>query len=192
MEAGERNATTKARREHWKELCPVEFRTPDEDGGHTDVNRLRLEQAKFAEAMSWTYGKRGLLLVGPSGTCKTRVMWRIVRREFDAGRKVIAMKAHRFGIEAVERQMTKGFAQWFNELARAPLLFIDDLGKGKFTDAVESHFFGLIDERTEHNRPIVITTNSTGTALAARMSEDRGEPIVRRLKDYCDSVVFNH
>jgi len=190
-EAAERDAAAKARRERWKELCPVEFRTPEEDGGATDVNRLRLEQAGFGDALSWKYGPRGLLLVGPSGVCKTRIAWRIVRREFDAGRRVVAMKAHRFGLEAVELQTTRGFKDWFDRLVRAPLLFVDDLGKGRFTDAVESHFFGLIDERTERGRPLIVTTNSTGGALASRMSADRGEPIVRRLRDYCDAVVFN-
>lgn len=190
-EEAERSREAEARRKQWAELCPPEF-SSIEEGGETDPNRLRLEQPKFSEALSWRFGKTGLLLIGPSGTCKTRVAWRIVRREFEAGRKVMAMKAHGFGIECVERRTGKGgFLGWYQSLVRVPLLFIDDLGKGKFTDDVESHFFGLIDERTEHGRPLIITSNSTGNALKARMSEDRGEPIIRRLREYCQTVVFD-
>ena len=191
QEAAERTREAEARRKAWAELCPVEFRANDE-GGETDPNRLRLEQPKFSEALRWRFGKTGLLLIGPSGTCKTRVAWRILRREFEAGRRVVAMKAHGFGVECQERRTSKGgFADWYRHLVRVPLLFIDDLGKGRFTDDAESHFFGLIDERTENGRPMIITSNSTGTALKARMSEDRGEPIIRRLRDYCQTVVFD-
>jgi DNA replication protein DnaC len=181
----------KARHEaRWAELCPVEFKTVEE-GGETDPNRLRLEQPRFADALSWRFGKTGLLLIGPSGSCKTRVAWRIVRREFEAGRRVMAMKAHGFGIECVDRRTSRGgFTDWYRQLVRVPLLFIDDLGKGRFTDDVESHFFGLIDERTENGRPLIITSNSTGNALKERMSADRGEPIIRRLRDYCQTIVF--
>lgn len=187
----ERSGQEQQRKAAWATLCPSEFRTVEE-GGNTCPNRLRLEQPDFAKAMSWKFGGRGLLLIGPSGTCKTRVAWRIVRREFEAGRRVMAMKAHGFGIECVERRTSKGgFADWYRQLVRVPLLFIDDLGKGRFTDDVESQFFGLIDERTENGRPLIITSNSTGNALKERMSADRGEPIIRRLRDYCDSVVFD-
>jgi DNA replication protein DnaC len=189
-DALERSREAEARRRQWAELCPVEFKTVEE-GGETDPNRLRLEQPRFADALSWRFGKTGLLLFGPSGSCKTRVAWRIVRRKFEAGRRVMAMKAHGFGIECVDRRTSRGgFTDWYRQLVRVPLLFIDDLGKGRFTDDVESHFFGLIDERTENGRPLIITSNSTGNALKERMSADRGEPIIRRLRDYCQTIVF--
>lgn len=182
-------AKANARATEWNELCPVEFRTIEE-GGKTDLVRMAVDQPGNIEVLDWKYGARGLLLIGPSGKCKTRIAWRLLRREWDSGRKVKAMKAHRFGIEAVALQMSHGFREWFDELVEVPLLLIDDLGKGRLTDAVESHLFGLLDERSENGRPVIVTTNSNGKDLVDKMSADRGEPIVRRLRDYCDVMTL--
>lgn len=177
------------RRDFWNEHCPEEFRT-DEEGGKTDIIRVKTEQPLYQKAMAWEMGSKGLLLAGPSGTSKTRIAWRIIRREFDFGNSFMAMKAHRFGLEAVDLQMSGGFKDWFDRLVKTKILFLDDFGKGRFTDAVESHWFALLDERTERGRPIIVTTNSTSDELKARMSEDRGEPLIRRLRDYCHVIDF--
>lgn len=84
-----------------------------------------------------------------------------MRRLFEEGRKIQFIHAVRFDIEAVEFMRTGGFKSWFDLLVSADFLF-DDVGKGRFTDAVESRFFGLIDERAASCRPCVITSNDTG------------------------------
>lgn len=174
----------------WDSLCPKQFMT-EKEGGPTDEIRMFREQPLFANAMRWQFGAQGLLLVGGTGRCKTRIAWRLLRRQFDEGRKVQAITAVRFDIEALEYMRTNGFKGWFDRLAEADVLLIDDLGKGRFTDAVESRFFGLIDERTAACRPCIITSNDDGASLEARMSEHRGAATIRRLRDCCEVITFS-
>ena len=73
---------------------------------------------------------------------------------------------------------------------RAEILFIDDIGKEKYTERVESEFYDLIETRTAHMRPIIWTANANGVGLAAMMSPDRGEPILRRLREFTEIITL--
>ncbi len=179
------------RREHerrWADICPIEFRLVEESGGRTDIERLSADQPLLASILAWQYGPRGLLLHGPTGRCKTRCAWRLLRREYDRGRCVQGIKAHRFGVEAQHHALAGSLMDWLDALVEVPLLLLDDMGKGRFTDASEAHLFALIDERSERGLPLIITTNDTEDSLRARMSDGRAEPLMRRLADYCDVI----
>jgi DNA replication protein DnaC len=75
-------------------------------------------------------------------------------------------------------------------LARAEVLFFDDLGKVPLTERVEAEFFALIERRMARQLPITVTSNMTGDDLAAKASTDRGRPLIRRLREFCRVVVF--
>jgi DNA replication protein DnaC len=75
-------------------------------------------------------------------------------------------------------------------MMKTPLLFIDDLDKAKFTEAVETQLFGLLDWRSTHLRPVISTLNSSKGALEGRFSEARAGGIVRRLKEFSTVVKF--
>jgi len=53
--------------------------------------------------------------------------------------------------------------------------------------------FALCVGRRAHNdgRPILVTINDTDETLATRLSADRGKPLVRRLRDYFEVLVFD-
>lgn len=181
-------ASQTSRKAVWESLCPPLFRSLDE-GGLTDTRRLMLEQSECARVLRWQYGERGLLLVGETGRCKTRVAWRLLRRLFDEGRSIKALTAVRFDIETQELA-GRGYKGWFDGLIKVDVLFLDDIGKGKFTDLVESRFFALLDERAANCKPCIITSNDNGAALAERMSDHRSAPIIRRLREFCEPIVF--
>ncbi|MHC1767393.1 MAG: ATP-binding protein [Verrucomicrobiia bacterium] len=176
--------------DHWADLCPIEFRLRSENGGHTDLDRLRVEQPLLEEIMQWSFGPRGLLLHGPTGSCKTRIAWRLLRREFEQGRKVHALKAASVGMESHRHALEGDLEKWFSRLVEPDVLLIDDLGKGRFTDSAEAHIFNVVDQRTEQGRPLIITTNETRSSLTKRMTSARCEPFLRRLRDYCDTFAL--
>jgi DNA replication protein DnaC len=69
-------------------------------------------------------------------------------------------------------------------MTNVPLLFLDDMGKEKMTDRMASCLFALIDQRTMHKRPTIITTNLTGDTLMERFHDkETGAAFVARLKD---------
>jgi DNA replication protein DnaC len=73
--------------------------------------------------------------------------------------------------------------RWLRKWKATPLLVFDDLGKQRWTDTVEAHFFDLIDTRLAHHRPIWWTGNThpSNMVAARQLSKDRGAPVVSRL-----------
>lgn len=181
----EREAQKRA--QQWAAICPWEFRTADE-GGNTDLARMDTEAPRWRELLKWSFGHRGLLVRGDTGRCKTRAVWRVLRGLFDRRISFVWLTAARFELEL--RAANFDGLDLIEEFAAIPVLFLDDIGKMAATDCVQSALFELIDARTREGRPVLVTTNDSGKSLAARLSQDRGEPMVRRLRDYCDLVTL--
>lgn len=183
-------AHRKARELRWAELCPLEYRLPSECGGHTDLARLDVAQPGWQKLLDYKLGPRGLLIRGPTGRGKTRVTWRLLRMLWDQGQRISALTAGELDRQCRDAAGNFTLNSWFKRLATADVFFLDDLGKGHWTQATEAHFFDLVDERTRKGKPILVTTNDSGETLAARLSDDRAEPLIRRLRDYCECVNF--
>lgn len=187
---GEQRAARLAR---WKAICPIEFQLIG-DGGATDVPRLLREQPAVAELLQWKYQKRGLLIRGATGRCKTRGIWRLLQNQFDEGKSIIVMTAVEFDRQCRDAGGNFTLEKWFKRLATIDILCIDDLGKGAWTPGTEAQFFDVFDNRTRNHRPVIFTTQETGETLKGKMSE-RGdaalwEAFLRRVSQYCDRITF--
>lgn len=174
----------------WANLCPKQYRLASESGGETDDIRLAATQPKIFEVTRWKYQSRGIIIRGSTGRGKTRVVWRLLRKQFCAGKRIAAMTATEFDRQCRDAGGSFTLTEWFNRLAGVDLLFVDDLGKGNWTPSTEAQWFDLVEHRTRDGKPVIITTNDDGDSLAARMTQDRGEPMIRRLRDYCECIVF--
>jgi DNA replication protein DnaC len=64
------------------------------------------------------------------------------------------------------------------------VLFIDELGKEKMTDRVESEFMWVLDQRCSWKRPMFITTNLMGEQFKQIWSRDRASAILGRFKEF--------
>ena len=73
--------------------------------------------------------------------------------------------------------------------AGVEVLFIDDIGKERLTEAAELKLYWLIEHRTANARPILWTSNFVGADLRKMMSDNRGPAITRRLAEF-SSVLF--
>ncbi len=67
-------------------------------------------------------------------------------------------------------------------------LLLDDLGKQKFTERAEMELYNLLEYRTSHKLTTLWTANGSGSDLLAKLSKDRGEPILRRLSEFSEVV----
>jgi len=163
--------------EEWNALCPPLYRL-------TDLSRLSMPPEAVREVLAWS-GPQGLALAGATGRGKTRLMFLLLKRLHDEGRKVFAISS-----KAFERHCGRMFEkdgesrEQIERCARAEVLFLDDLGKERMTDRVESELYALIEERGAHLKPILWTTNADAKSLSSMMSPDRSEPIIRRLKEF--------
>lgn len=174
----------------WNGLCPKQYRLKSESDGETDLTKLSDSQPKLCDVLSWGYQSRGLVIRGSTGKGKTRSVWRLLRKQFCAGKGIVAVTAAEFDRQCRDAGGKFTLTEWFDGLADVDLLFLDDLGKANWTLATEAQWFDLVEHRTRAGKPVIITTNDDGDSLAARMTQDRGEPLIRRLRDYCDCIVF--
>lgn len=192
----------------WDRICPPKYRTPLE-GGDTDVSILSASLYKsfqpaptgerpppapcFDEIVAHPFGAQGLILRGNTGVGKTRAMFRLLRVYFVSATRprIVAMTAGEFDRQARDAAGNFTLSDWFQRLAGADVLFIDDLGKGRWTAATAAQFWEIVDDRTKHNRPIFLTTNCTGDTLVASIGLDKdiSEPLLRRLRESCKLIV---
>jgi DNA replication protein DnaC len=174
----------------WQELCPASYRA-------TDPNHAAIDQGALAKLLEWdlaTAGGKGIGLVGPTGGCKTRKMFLLLRKLHYQGVRVGWIRATDFSRASSEifdsDDAVKNEARAALKNARnAAVLFIDDLGKERFTDRTELELYRLIEERISSLRPTLWTTNLRGADLRELMSENRGPTIIRRLAEF-STVCF--
>lgn len=168
-------------KDEWTRLCPPSYRKTEP---------ARLPAKPLADILAWRYGPRGLLAIGPTDEGKTRSMFLLLRRLLDEGREIRAFDCAAFGHECGRRFMDGTGADWTDALAQVEVCFFDDLGKVPMTERVESELFAVVERRTANELPILATSNLTGADLVGKASADRGAPLVRRLREFCEVVVF--
>lgn len=165
----------------WKSICPPLYQD-------TDINHRSMPPAaKMAQILNWQYGPQGLVIHGITRKCKTRVAWLLVKRLITEGRSVIALSSGDFARQCAEANAegADSAEAWHESLLLVNVLFLDDFGKFKLTERVEADLFEIIEARTAHKRPIIITSNFVGTSLVQKLSPDRGPAIVERLREFC-------
>lgn len=193
--------TTAARRQEaaerdlmaaWDRVCPRQFKTRLE-GGQTDLQRLAKDLPQLPDILAHPLGPQGLILRGKTGAGKTRAMYRLLRTYFLATPRprIVALTAGEFDRQARDAAGNFTLSAWFKNLAEADVLFIDDIGKGKWTAATSGQFWELVDDRTRNGRPVFLTTNFSGERLvqALGLDGDTAEPLLRRLREHCKGIV---
>src|SRR5687767_13753502 len=109
------------------------------------MKRLVREAGANAEqAMDWRYNPKGLLLAGSTGKCKTRVLWMLLKRlHVEDGYSFKVVDWHVMQRAIMDNKL---FSTWEREFFNADVVAIDDLGKVRFSDRLESELFSLIEE----------------------------------------------
>lgn len=173
--------------ERYLRLCPPAYL-------RTQTDLLpKVAQQQLPQIMAWEYGLKGLLLWGEnSGTGKTRCAWLLLKRLMTEDCiPVAAFDAMCFTHELERRYRADEDVSAFRDSAAfAPILFMDDFAKCPITFRVAAELHWIIDYRTTHDLPIITTMNFDGVSLANQMKDTHGPYLVRRLREFCDSVEF--
>ncbi|WP_411088344.1 ATP-binding protein [Streptomyces sp. 061-3] len=130
---------------------------------------------------------RSLLLVGPVGTGKTYYGYAALRAVAETGARMMwksytaaNLFAHlrpRSGIETETE---------YQAIAKAPLLFLDDLGAAKLTDWTEEVTYRLINDRYEKCLPGIFTSN----VPPGEFTNMFGARVASRLTEMCDRIAM--
>jgi DNA replication protein DnaC len=128
-----------------------------------------------------------LLLLGPTGVGKTHAAYGALRRYVDAGGTasvVIETAADLYA--ALRPRPGVDSEDVFNGYAKAPVLFIDDLGAAKSSEWVEEINYRLINYRWNHQLATLITSNVPIRELGGYL----GDRVASRLTGMCSTVVL--
>lgn len=163
---------------------------------YQDTDAARLNAPWHKQALAWAYGPKGLVLHGGTGTGKSRVAFLLLKREHLVGRACAAYSHAEFVSEATRasRDFRSG-ELWIGMVKSLDLLLIDDLGKMRLTTAsgdtssASGILFDLIDNRIKNKMPTIITTNNVGDKFEAEWG-DHGRALVRRFREFCETIQF--
>lgn len=172
-----------ARLNQWNSICPIDYR---------DIDATKFpDPLKLQSVLKWEFGPRGLVLHGETGRGKTRCAWALLAREHGYSRSAAALDSMA-GLDYAAKysDSPKVVKTWLDGLIAVDVLLLDDVFKNKLTDSFEGVIFTLVDQRIQHQKPTLLTSNDTGDTLAGRMTQDRSAPLLRRLREHCESVRF--
>lgn len=162
---------------------PIEYK-------NTIVDKIPCSNMKNVAANWNSWNNRSLLLHGTTRIGKTRAAWEVSRNYWKSKYK----KQMFITMRKFEKLIEEGFKNYdhsskIQSLIDVPFLFIDDLGKERTTQRVACDLFAVIDERTIHHRPTIITTNFTSATLLGRFDDQElGAALMGRFRDYFDIV----
>ncbi len=151
-----------------------------------DTDPMRMGELGMI-AMHWAPSSKGLLIHGTTRKGKTRTAWYIANRLWNENKfknKYLFLTMFELEARLVASWGKESWDKTMLHMTHIPFLFLDDLGKEKMTDRMASCLFALVDQRTMHKRPTIITTNLTGDTLLERFHDKEvGNAFLARLKD---------
>lgn len=175
----------------WNTACPELLKVTD----WSDA-RIAKFAAQHAKILGWVFQRTGLIASGPSGAGKTRSMWALMKRLAADGLEIRYFTAAEFfaQLQANIRYGHDDAHGWICAVARAPIVFIDDLGQ-ESVQAIRQEwcsgwFFQFLDKRLGNQLPLFITTNLSADEMAGATTALRANPLIRRLLELCEPVKF--
>jgi DNA replication protein DnaC len=132
----------------------------------------------------------GLWFCGDVGTGKTSLAMLVSKAALDAGRSVAIYSVPRLLAEIKEtydEDSDHSYMRLFRRLCAVDLLHLDDLGAERTTEWVLEQLYGIVNERWQQSRSIVVTSNLTDLGeLRAQV----GARTVSRLTETCGDRIF--
>lgn len=177
-----------AREATWAKICPPLFLEP------FDISKVPAETSREAveEVLAWQFGPRGLFIVGETNRAKTTTMYAMLREKYVTERKSVKIIdgtqfAYDCSLALRDASLTEG---WLREMMAPDILAIDDIAK-RFTEATQQGFFDVLNRRTTHLKPIIITSNCSGGTLEGMIKDPQlAGPTRRRIKQFFEPVTF--
>jgi DNA replication protein DnaC len=186
----ERKANERAKAlAEWQAAVPEKLR----DTNWRDP-RLLPYQTEISRVRAWKHGSRGIYAVGRSGRGKSRGIYALARRlavdELVPVRYLLQTEITR----DINRDGLNGFLEKMDAIRRCPVIVWDDFGKfaaiGSRKELLFSEIEALFDFRHSHDLPFLISSNATDGDLMEIFGKLRGEPILRRIGEGCETIDF--
>ncbi len=187
-EANEQQAFQSKRNEVFRERCPKSMQWFDRERFPSDLQ-------KHDDIVTAPMIDQGILIHGRTGSGKSRTLWQLAKRLITHDQRSVQILEDRAFGRLIERSFAGSNNAEHDKLIRqfqnCSVLMIDDIGKAKMTERVESDLFDIIDHRYADGKPMCFTTQFTGDPLISRFGcKETGEAIVRRIKEVTKMIYF--
>ena len=175
---------TRRLRVDWRKVCPEMY---DE----TDMSRISINKARSVLTGFDLSG--GLYIHGVAGSCKTRCAWYLMAREFCAGKTIACLDG--FELPMIMRMDFEAQRKRIDNICECDVLLIDDIFKARLTEPQETLLFEILERRSSHKLPFVITAQIRLDKEVAKLFTDNGgelrfTPISRRIQETCAMIPF--
>lgn len=169
------------KKQRWEMVCPPRY----ED---TDLRKL---PGHYQWAVNQWVPQDGEFLgfVGAVRVGKTRSAYMALKRLFYSGFSVDATPSVEYAqifsdIYGMDAKRREGFAARIERCRSVDVLFLDDIGKERFTERAVVELYRLIEWRIAHKLSIIWTSNYTGNELKEIIKGVDASAIVERLKEF--------
>jgi DNA replication protein DnaC len=164
------------------------------DIDHPEFNRAAWNVIKAAVNI---LNNRNIVLVGPSGLCKSRMMYLLCKQATWKSLSIAWVTTDELSVLAdqLSHFATRNDARAkINSLQYAGRLVIDDIGKTQWTKQTEEVVWIILSSRYDHNRPTWASCNTHPTQLQLEgfFTRDRGAAIVGRILEEAQVFELKH
>jgi DNA replication protein DnaC len=171
----------------WERLCPALYRNTDLCRVSEELYAKSYHERWTQEVLGWEYGQVGLVVSGPTGTGKSRLVWVLLRRLLDDENHTgLALDGMTFR-SALKLARNHGIEEYLRRLVRCAVLYWDDLGGMHLTANEGEVLLHVVEQRCAGQKPILAITQCAGPELETRLSQS-GSAIRRRLNEFCRVV----
>lgn len=151
------------------------------------LSKLDHRSEILLELGSWHVNGGGLLLTGEIGRGKTTLAgaacWhRLQRKPVQWTSAPLLFARLGSGLGSEQRDQALGLLSGWQGLV------LDDIDKARPTEYGAEQMFLAIDQRIEHEAPLLVTSNLAPSQLAEKWPEPYGPAIASRLVGYCKVV----
>jgi DNA replication protein DnaC len=170
------------------------------DPKHRECDWTRVKECNrdaVDKVRSWTYGEKGMLLVGPTGRHKTFAFADLCQRLVCDELRDIRIYHAAEWFSRLNREVNYGshdIESWLRDLVSRDGVAIDDFGQESLLksreDFCRGYWFRFLDMMIGYKKPLIVTTNLSAQQMADQAGEVRGDPLVRRILDLAEPVKF--
>lgn len=132
-------------------------------------------------------GQNSIIFCGQPGAGKTHLGMAICNNLLNGSNVSVSYMAYRNAMTAIKQVVTskEDYYAAINQYCTQRLLYIDDLLKGRTTDADVNILYEIVNFRYMHNRPLIISTEKSPADLL-----DFDEAVGSRILEMCRGNII--
>lgn len=168
QEEAERHNALQTPEKRFRRLAPRSF---VEGPSKTDPGRLGFPREALKKALDWDPKGLGLFINGPTGSCKSRILFELIRRLIVQDRlDVEVLHGGDFRQRLIDAYRAEQSKILMDRWCKVAILAWDDFGQDALKPGMETDLRYIIDYRYREGLPLLVTTQFTPELLTQRLS----------------------